>query len=100
MSDQGRKELSEILKGGRIEKRVGKTKVLKNALYLGTLNRGTLPSFFRASGRGGTMGGGCSFIWGVTIRDFPEGTPVPISCPIGKRRTTLVFLTFYATFLL
>ena len=70
MSDQGRKELSEILKGGRIEKRVGKTKVLKNALYLGTLNRGTLPSFFRASGGGGvclfiwTMGGGCSFIWG------------------------------------
>ena len=23
----------------------------------------------------------------VTIRDFPGGTPVPISCPIGKRRT-------------
>ena len=24
---------------------------------------------------------------GVTIRDFPGGTPVPISCPIGKWRT-------------
>ena len=24
---------------------------------------------------------------GVTIWDFPGGTPVPISCPIGKHRT-------------
>ena len=38
----------------------------------------------------------CLFIWtvgkllrmgGVSIRDFPGGTPVPISCPTGKRRT-------------
>ena len=40
--------------------------------------------------------GVCFFIWTVgrllhmgwvTIRDFPGGTPVPISCPIGKWRT-------------
>ena len=26
---------------------------------------------------------------GVTIRDFPGGTPVPISCPIGKWTTQI-----------
>ena len=40
--------------------------------------------------------GVCLFIWTVgellrmgrvSIRDFPEGTPVTISWPIGKRRT-------------
>ena len=40
--------------------------------------------------------GVCLFIWTVggllhmgevTIRDFPGGIPVPISCPIGKYRT-------------
>ena len=31
--------------------------------------------------------GGLLHMGGVTILDFPGGTPVPISCPIGKCRT-------------
>ena len=34
--------------------------------------------------------GGLLHMWGVTIRDFPGGTPVPISSPTSKHRTKSV----------